>query len=353
MVPRANDAVVKAFSEGWAPDHRQGAAHLWAEGNTLYSYGRHFPLAVRLHKTQAPRAHSGDLYLCNGDRYSVTTSHHQGITFRYLRNHPRVSFSALAAALGGNRNREWGWRWTPDLSRVNVVDFWEDSNGEGYFDSQGQQVPDPWRRDADGENLIPFNPPLGAITGIEKFGDGNIVGSPAERRWWHRIGAVLLSAPRQQEALYPRDYYLCAMDEGSYFISRLYRKVKTVAEAFESLKPRECQGEVLRQGEWFFMPLGTPKELGIPLRAFKRGGYTLPLKRDGGNLHVCTWGTFLRHPMLRHGAGWAVMGRVRHWNPLNRRRTGEHRTVRLNKGIVYQAICNTSLMDWSSGGRVD
>jgi hypothetical protein len=45
------------------------ANNIFIEGETIYSYGHHFPMAVRI----AP-----DIYAWNEDRYSVTTSKHQG-----------------------------------------------------------------------------------------------------------------------------------------------------------------------------------------------------------------------------------------------------------------------------------
>lgn len=48
----------------------KGKAHnIYIDGHTLYSYGKHFPMAVRL---------TPDVYAWNEDRYSVTTSKQQG-----------------------------------------------------------------------------------------------------------------------------------------------------------------------------------------------------------------------------------------------------------------------------------
>lgn len=43
------------------------ASHMFIEGNAIYSYGRHFPIAIRLKNG----------YLINKDKYSSSTSTHQ------------------------------------------------------------------------------------------------------------------------------------------------------------------------------------------------------------------------------------------------------------------------------------
>lgn len=53
------------FYQGATKGH---ANNVFIEGDTLYSYGHHFPLCVRI----AP-----EIYAWNEDRYSVTTSKHQ------------------------------------------------------------------------------------------------------------------------------------------------------------------------------------------------------------------------------------------------------------------------------------
>src|SRR5436190_10333014 len=63
--------------------------HLFYEGRTLYSYGHHFPLAVRL---------AEGLYLKNGDKYSVTTAKHQSAVQQACEG-PTVSFTALRSAV--------------------------------------------------------------------------------------------------------------------------------------------------------------------------------------------------------------------------------------------------------------
>jgi len=60
------------FAEGKERETYNEGANIYFTGNTLYSYGRHFPLA-----TKCKNGH-----ILNGDYYSVTTTNHQALTRR-------------------------------------------------------------------------------------------------------------------------------------------------------------------------------------------------------------------------------------------------------------------------------
>ena len=61
------------------------------EGRALYSYGRHFPLGYILPDGTA---------VLNADKYSVTTSGHQGMAAGACRNRPRIYLPSLSAFMG-------------------------------------------------------------------------------------------------------------------------------------------------------------------------------------------------------------------------------------------------------------
>ena len=65
-----NSDVVQMFLDGSGGR----TANLYIDGNVLYSYGKHFPLAVR----------KGNTIYVNVDKYSQTTSCHQGLLRRGL-----------------------------------------------------------------------------------------------------------------------------------------------------------------------------------------------------------------------------------------------------------------------------
>jgi hypothetical protein len=95
----SNADVAKRWAEvvtGRATRHLKGRSVI-ANGNVIYSYGRHFPMA------EAYRTRAGELWvLVNGDRYSVTTSGHQSmvrmVVARLRVPSIIVPFSALEAA---------------------------------------------------------------------------------------------------------------------------------------------------------------------------------------------------------------------------------------------------------------
>ena len=64
-----NKQIIKAFVSG-AIKGKNSTGSLFVEGDTIYSYGYHFPLA---------RRHEDGIFWVNPDRYSVTTSKQQGM----------------------------------------------------------------------------------------------------------------------------------------------------------------------------------------------------------------------------------------------------------------------------------
>lgn len=66
-----NKQVAEAFANG---AEKGKGNNMFIEGNVLYSYGHHFPLAVRT---------SGG-FLINQDKYSSSTSKHQSYVRRSL-----------------------------------------------------------------------------------------------------------------------------------------------------------------------------------------------------------------------------------------------------------------------------
>lgn len=73
MAKMTNSGVAQAFAQG-----REGrSGHLYTEGDTIYSYGPHFPIARIV----------GDKKVIFTKRgYSMTTSHHKNLVRRALQN---------------------------------------------------------------------------------------------------------------------------------------------------------------------------------------------------------------------------------------------------------------------------
>jgi hypothetical protein len=74
---------------------------------------------------------------------------------------------------------------------------------------------------------------------------------------WHRAGACVFML--RKTVRHNWKHYLFTMDEGRSYVIELPRKVVSLADAYESLKPKILQDNpdipgVRRQGEWFFVP---------------------------------------------------------------------------------------------------
>ena len=73
--------VVEKFLEGIT---NKRASNFFSKGDALYSFGEHFELAIRRAKEDNLQ-NKKEWFLLNGDKYSITTSQHQGVTFPPLR----------------------------------------------------------------------------------------------------------------------------------------------------------------------------------------------------------------------------------------------------------------------------
>ena len=70
-----NIDIAEMFSKG----KREGTGNnMFIEGNTSYSYGKHFPMAIRLWQGDSFK------FIWNNDKYSPTTSRHQSKVLRAI-----------------------------------------------------------------------------------------------------------------------------------------------------------------------------------------------------------------------------------------------------------------------------
>jgi len=292
---------------------RGKASNMFVDGNTLYSYGYHFPLLVRLDWG----------YLQNADRYSATTSQHQSLTSQYA--DALVPFSALSQALIGERVSGWprydryGRLLTvlPELELVHKVK--ERIDLVGY-----QQVGGDRKRISVAQyDHLPAD----------------------EQRYF------LPLFERRPESLILRHrgrYLLSSMDNYRYFICELPEPVDTVEQGFEALKPKDLDPgkEWVRQGEWFFQVWDVPQTLlwgkGDHKRAYKylHRQFVLPRSSDSANPHIATRGAIIGDTVV-------VSGQIRH---------PEHRMLKLSYAKdpkLFVAYHNRAIQSWSADGRVD
>jgi hypothetical protein len=308
--PMTNYEVVRSFVEEGR--HRRGG-NVFADerDGALYSYGYHFPLAVRL----------PDGFLVNGSHVSQSTTRHQSFAFGVLdgakARYAVVPFDAVGAALRGSARRS-PWPAYPDNSTREAVAELQ-ANASIVVPSNGER----WRE-------VRYRKPDGTEA----------------TRYVHTLGDSVLRVRER--------YYISAVDEtgvgrGLYFLTELQTRTapRTLAEALETLKPEsvlnaEAAGlEGRRQGEWFAIPDEVrTKDL---MRDVRRGLAVYHqhhvLGRDGHHqlteAVVCKYG-----PNKGRVYGRGTMRHTR----------GEHRLLRL-PDVWFRIVHSTQGQSYSLGGR--
>lgn len=215
----SHKALIDRFTDGAISGT---ASHMFIDGDTLYSYGSHFPLLVKRDFG----------YLLNADRYSVTTSQHQG-NCRHIAT-VAIPFSALEGA------------------RINPYRF-------TLLDKDTERVDTRQYKDKDGNT------------------------HQVEER---RPDSCVITQDKR--------YFLSSMDNWRYFIVELPSPCQTCPQAFDMLIPPQVKGkEYQRQGEWFVIPSEVPQTFFFTtareMYRYMAHDYTLPHK-DSGNPHTATRG---------------------------------------------------------------
>ena len=87
-----NMDVVKCWYRG----NKAKARHIFTDGRTIWSYGRHYPIALRIdHNT----------FLCNKESYSVTTNRHKSCVMSILRNEHNIHFCTTSELQNGTNGQ--------------------------------------------------------------------------------------------------------------------------------------------------------------------------------------------------------------------------------------------------------
>ncbi|GAF73384.1 unnamed protein product, partial [marine sediment metagenome] len=113
-----HDEILERFEDG---KEKGKGSRIFIEGNTMYSYGYHFPLLLRM-------KHWDNGFLLNADKYSRNTSHHQYMCFSLAT--AQIPFSALSNAIGKTIEK------AEDLTELNLIDKTEerwDKIGKWWF----------------------------------------------------------------------------------------------------------------------------------------------------------------------------------------------------------------------------
>lgn len=310
-----NEDVIRAYLTGSGDEGKSHSGNLYFEGEILYSYGRHFPLAVDL----------GDFYVLNGDRASRTTSSkHQAPLFRLvpMRSRVEIPYSALY-----------------EMFRDKGEVIWNSGDvAEKLYDLEIIARESDWYFD----------------TGrVDRYGDPIMD---------HVLGGVLFK--------YKGSTFVTGMDKsgsdprGMFFLTELdneqilkYGEPETVAEALELMKPDEVKIAekegltVYRQGELFFVEDEIVNEMmvGADLEYLEKK-YHIKHDRKEDSSHYATEGFEID---FKREAIQLVRGVIRHAR-------GEHRILRLYEEgtkvkdrkwfVVYDSPQGTS---WKASGEVD
>lgn len=299
--------------------------------DTIFSYGRHFPMARIMPAGDEPRG----WWLLNGDTYSVSTSRHQSDMRSAVKRTGLpvviVPFSALHMAGTDIDSVEPvdvlpdRYTWEPRI-RAEAPAAWEQENDTRYCRN--------WRQLDDGR--------WSYETSVHRLGESLIRASysyttrPEYTR--HAGTALFLSGFDMNER--PPLYFLAQLPDGA--------QPWTVAEAFEALKPDEVKDaealgiEVLRQGDVFAIPT-TWKTRDLPG----------PSMRMAQVLDVSHRVSELRY-VAEHGITYG-RGVLRH-RPEQSWRKPEHKQVKLGDGRTWhQLVLNTvpAGRSWSVDGKID
>ena len=340
-----NEEVVAAFVDGKGYPHTNNNKTMTFLGNIIYSspnrdsgwsYGRDYPhsLADVVVPMDTPLGirFGKDQYLLNGDMPNRTHA---------------LQMWELRSKLSG------GYRWrTVEEDRTPKKDFFTTSWSAL---SQTPVLPDC-------SNLIlVYKSEDLSISGVDKCKNW-LAGATIEEKmgvtlnynsldgnvnYIHAPATNLLgirTAPRVIE------HWICGMDEGSYFVSKLPKKCYSVMGAYATLKPKEVsdyeianKARVKRQGEWYFIPQDIPeKEVKKIYYNEMEQRFILPLAHPTSNPHMAVRGYHKKKDIF-------VSGRVRH---------PQHRTTILNVLAhgdfqIFKAVENTATGNFSTMGRVD
>ncbi len=333
-----NSEVIYAYFNGDAEPFTNGNGSISFRSGVLYSYGEHFPLAFKL---------SDGRYLINGDRYSVTTSAHQSLCHRACPPGGERFTSSVSALQRALRREGFGDR---DFEKIEVVDALPGVDIRNYYINElSAQKEYDALEDKQGVTLTYKKHPETEEHYLDHA---------------HRAETLLLKIGR--------GFWVCGMDDRSYFISKLPKRARSMTEAFDIMKPDKVkQWEVetgcvaARQGEWFFIQrlqaqdvidakviykkMQTSNEMrsyhdydedGNWARLTKPvNGFILP-RESGSNPHTATRGYIKNRRVF-------VSGQVRH---------PEHPTLKLSYAkdpVIFEAVKNTTVADFSADGRVD
>jgi plastocyanin len=314
-------------------------------GRDLFSYGSHFVLA----RIMLDKAGNRSWFLVNGDRYSVSTSRHQGEVRAAIKatGLPSmiVPFSALREAgidrdsvkMIDNDPERMEKIWMP-VAEADVPEYVHDDNASAY-------AAEAYRRNGDGWQRATYRHWLGASVFQASY-------CYTDREHTSRDDDGIMR--RDYPEVKGTAYFVANFDENErtplFFLAQLPkgRKPQTVAEAMECLKPSEVVSAeaagvvVQRQGDVFAIPADVTVKPADRVKA----AYVLAVNH-----------TITESATVKDGRKAVTYGRgvLRH-KPQGWGRTPEHKRVKLGDGKTWHQLVRNTVpagRSWSMGGNVD
>lgn len=325
------DQLLKKFRDG-ATDGRAGVgyggrngmhggdshvgARLYIQGNVVFSYGSHFPLAIR-------GEFGGEVrFIINGDASTLTTNSQVREAIGILSGNVQIPFSALQGA--GLLDRH-----DPGSLAITIVEATADETWYECVQCKRKVVQDEedytYSHEADKTPICPEVVRAGARS--------------RQVRYQHRLGEVLFK--------HEGNYYLSGRDHqelsrrDNYFLCQIPGAPKSVEEAYAGLKPaivahaETIGSKVLRQGDIYLIeneqpfPKGTKREKLKDFQLFDTRHVASTAFKYGQN------GT----------SQVFITGKLAH--------TARQHASLFLKGKLYSAVKNLALGSWNAIGNID
>jgi hypothetical protein len=334
-------AFVKAYPYGKGP---KIARHVFREpfdgGDVIYSYGHHFPLAIRNDTDKT--------FLVNGDRWGHVTAGHQ---------------SEVRGAIH-NRNdfKDYKVLTVPCsiFQRVYSIHYWKNLHIKLIDVGVDKEICECLTCGKSFDNYSDMYE-------HRKLNDSRMTTPAHKTHYFHQLAPSCFSAD-VSNGTNPK-YFLSGFDatantrnHDGYFLCELRAKPKNIAHAFELLKPdavknAEKRGlKVSRQGDIFAIPTN------LDTRKLKKIGEYI----HGGNAARMVWGArynVIEYPRLfdtSHCATEVITtpkavyarGIIRHRPTTFGRSRPEHMNVAIGKSW-HRMVRNTALASYTTEGRVD
>ncbi|QBP33375.1 hypothetical protein SEA_BRUTONGASTER_161 [Gordonia phage BrutonGaster] len=232
--------------------------NVFSEGDTIYSYGRHFPMGILVRNDDGTIRHA----VLNGDTYSVSTTRHQS-EVRHALARAEITYVIVPFEALSNANIK-----ATTIEPIDVKADGFEYTAQSSSVAPGGMIVDNVRGGYYGSEYVWTNEDTRHFVGSTHGGQLVKLDADGTYRWHsvrHWLGDAVFKAKTQPWGEFERTaYYVSSFDRQEsrplYFLSELPREVFSFEDAMQALKPEavltaEDMGrEVTRQGDMFAIP---------------------------------------------------------------------------------------------------